>query len=89
MNKCLTVAVIAISMGAFGTAYAGGSAGCDFGQSYRSTSVDEDKYSDAEKKLAELSLPIAEDVSTSGDATSNVEPTKADDAPASQEKTTQ
>lgn len=90
MNRYLTVGLVAIAMSAFGTAYAGGAGGgCAFGKSYYETSVDEEKYSDIEKKLAKLNVPLSQEQATSEAVAGDTESTKADASSAQREKTAQ
>ncbi len=65
MKFRLTVIAAALAALAIGPVYAGGSGGCNYGSKWRSTSVEPQEQSEASKKLASLSMPIAEQDTTS------------------------
>lgn len=60
MNSRLTILATALAVLAIGPAYAGGAGGCDYGSTYKYTSVEPMEQSEASKKLASLSVPATD-----------------------------
>lgn len=61
MKFRLTAVAMALSALVVGPVFAGGAGGCDYGSSWRYTSVEPQEESEATKKLASLSTPIDEE----------------------------
>ena len=89
MKFRLTAIAMALSALVITPVYAGGAGGCNYGSKWQSTSAEPQEQTEASKKLASLSMPIAEAAEeATGDQATATEKPQESTATTAEETTT-